>query len=105
MYEDVDAFYDEEVLMIIGNVDVHVPMVGDRALPRIPEAPEKIEKKGREAKDAEKAAREKDREKAAGARAPTAAPAKAYACFSVLQNYTKDGSKLNMPCIMPEVLL
>lgn len=79
MYEDVDAFYDEEVLDIIGNVDVHVPMVGDRGLPRIPEAPEKPEKKGREAKDVEKPVREKDRDKAAGARVPPAAPAKAYA--------------------------
>eukprot|EP00892_Ulva_mutabilis_P000547 jgi/Ulvmu1/10493/UM064_0030.1 len=79
MYEDVDAFYDEEVLEIIGNVDVHVPMVGDRILPRIPEVPEKPEKKGREAKDAEKAARDKDRDKGVGARATTAAAAKGSA--------------------------
>lgn len=78
MYEDVDAFYDEEVLMIIGNVDVHVPMVGDRVLPRIPEVPDKPEKKGREAKEAEKAARDKDREKAGAVRTTVAVTNKAY---------------------------
>lgn len=86
-YDEVDVFYDEEILTIIDSVDVHVPIVTERVAPRVPDHAEKPDKKNRE-KDRElerarKEEREKEREKdkaekqAAAARAALA-PSKGY---------------------------
>jgi hypothetical protein len=65
MYEDVDGLYAEDLLAVLDQVDVHVPVV-DRAVIRAVEGGDKGEKKAaaRNEKARADAAREKEREKA-----------------------------------------
>lgn len=84
-YDDVDLFYDEDILSIIDSVDVHVPIVTERVVPRVPDHTEKADKKKeRELEKARKEEREKEREKekneklAAATRSALVPPAKGY---------------------------